>query len=542
VAILVVAALLLCPHGGDAAIPRRIYLTGLERLGQGDDEGARKAFEECIRRETNAGVFVVSKARLENYLPHLYLADTLIRLGQHEAAAKEFAEALRQGVAQEKAPDEFSRVQAALEGGGTTTGIPDVEPTPAAKATPSPAATPLPAVTPVPVATATPETAVLPAPQIKGEAERISQDGEVFFEWTPVEGAADYLVEISASSDFSGAGQEELRRPLFMDPRSLDPGEMRFYRVRARNRSGEGGKLSATLQIRRPLEALSKPVRWETGRRTAVPGTTITVSWKALPGVDGYDVEVRSGSTVVLWNHTETNSISFETPDEDFEVIVTPTLGGEDGMPARAKWTVAAGLDAPEPVYDPVGGKLTWPPVEGAGSYSLRYGLGNDAPALFFDRVKDCEVESCSIVLRGQLDDGPYTFGVRAMDEQGSMSPEATVHLFVSSLSTEDLELLKKVRQMILVDQDYEKALPLLAGKKKELDGSAEYHLLSGIGCYLASEIEDPIPPELGGDARKAVAEHFARAREIDPNLQFPMKEMGALKELVTAFEKAGTH
>jgi len=535
VAILVIATLLLCPLRGEAAIPRRIYLTGLERLEKGEYEGARKAFEECVRRETNAGVFVVSKARLENYLPHLYLADTLIRLGQNEAAAKEFAEAARQGVALEKAPDDFARVQAALEGDGTKAGIPEMEPTPAAEATPPPAATP------IPVVTAAPETAVLQAPRIKGETERISPDGEVFFEWAPVEGAADYLVEISASSDFSEASQEDLHRPLFMDTRNLDPGEMRFYRVIARNNSGESGEPSATLQIRRPLEALSKPVRWEAGRRTAAPGTTITVSWKALPGVDGYDVEVRSGSTVVLWNHTGTNSISFETPDTDFEVIVTPTLGGEDGMPARLKWIVAAGLDAPEPVYDPADGKLRWPPVEGATAYSLRYGLGNDAPALFFDRVKGCETGSCAIVLRGQLDDGPYSFGVRAMDEQGTMSPEAIVHLFISSLSTEDLAFLKKMRQMILIDQDYEKALPLLAGKRKQLDSSAEYHLLVGIGCYLAAEIEDPIPQELGGDARKAVAEHFARAREIDPNLQFPMKEMGALKELVATFEKAGT-
>jgi len=545
-AFLVTAALLLSSAQGWAAIPRRIYLTGLERLEQGEYEGARKAFEECIRRETKSGVFVVSKARLENYLPHLYLADVLLRLGQIEAAAKEFAEAARQGVAEEKAPDDFLRVKTALESGSTETGNPETASAHAVTATPSPPAVtgsphagPTPAATPAPVPTAVPE-AVLPAPQIKGEAERISRDGEVFFEWEPVKDAAAYLVEISASSDFSDARQKIQRRPLFMDPESLEPGEMRFYRVRARDSSGQEGKASASLEFRRPLEALSRPIRWNAGKRTAVAGSTLRISWEALPGVDGYDVEVRSGPTVVFWNHTETNALEFDVPSADFEVKVTPTLGGEDGVPARTRWTVTSRLDAPQPTYDPAAGSLSWPPVQGATTYSLRYGLGSDPPDIFFDRVKTCEAESCRLVLRGQLDEGSYTFGVRALDDRGGTSPEATVRVFISDLRAEDLAWLERIRNMILVDQDYETALPLLARKRKELDSSAEFHLLVGIGCYLAAEIEDPIPEEFGGDSRKAVAEHFSRAREIDPNLQFPMKEMGALKELVAAFEKAG--
>jgi len=529
-AILVIAACFGLSPRLEAVVPQKIYIKGLQLLRDEQFQEARRYFEECIRRQGREDALTITKGRYLTYLPHMRLAQVLLAIGEREAAAQEFEISREQGVAEKVETKDFQSLDGALKGitipsVATIDAPPELPPK-----TPQEAHLP---PTPVP---AEEGASGLPAPAVSGSLERISEDGEIFFEWPAVDGAKSYLVEKSPDSDFGDPERKEVPTGPFWD--EIEAGQLRFFRVAAIDAEDKEGEFSSPISFRRLPEILAEPIRWKPGERKVIAGGSFVASWDAIPGVDAYDVELRVGKNLRETLRVEEAMVELDVPDEGtFELLVVPVLGDEEGIPAKSTWKVVQGLAAPEAQWKEVEGEITWGPVDSAAFYSLRYAFGSADPDLFFGRVENCEDE-CRLVLRGGLEEGVYSFGIRAEDDKGGKSTETVIRVSLNNLDQDSIELLKQARRMV-VEQDDMKALKFLSANREKLETAAEYHLLLGIACWEASELGDPLPVELGNDAKAAMTKEFQRAIEINPDIEFPEEEMGALKDLLRAFEAA---
>ena len=536
------AIVMICAGPAFSNTARRTYGFALTEIEKGNYESAKEMLEECIRREPEPGTYYKSKSSVENYVPYLRLGQALLALGEVNAAAEAYRQAFERGTAAQLEPEALARLGSkiaarGIEVEGLPTGVPDGAGEAGAE---SPAAR---------LAEIDPDSP-LPAPEILADDLTIvTADGEFDLAWSEIEGASGYLVETSSSPRFLEPDFIRRRLRVFLPQAPIAPGAHLYVRVRAESSTGVAGDPSQIVHVMRLVQGLGEPVRFDERPRVVSPGEKFRESWDEVPGVDGYRVEMRTGDEVVETFNVAYAEVSLTAPRSSgsFQIVVSPYLGDQSGVESMTEWKIGHGLEGPELSFDPSRGELVWRPVPLAESYEVSYGARRDGPDpelyfMSFPATERCNVTDsgmlCRAPLRGQIQDGQYVFGVTAVQSDGIRSLKRVIEVEITNLSPAAREALATARQLIVEDGDGVQGLKVLAPFVEELDGRAQYHLLVAVGAFFAEGVRGEIPNVFGDSPSSVTAEHFRRARLLDPEIELP-EFLKYTTDLVAAFDAA---
>ncbi len=204
------------------------------------------------------------------------------------------------------------------------------------------------------------------------------EDGLITLRWTPVEGARQYLVEISESPDFANAQFQSVADTTFEMTRR-EPGLL-HYRVAAENAGGEGPWSNMVSSLITPPAP-----DWIEVRNADEGG--FTVSWGSVgtraiyrvirARADGGEEEIYEGP-------------GYHVSDSSAPAEITLTYRVRAELPGIASgWRESAAVTRPAPAFAAPhmeapqvedGGMLylKWSPVEGADSYLLEVSSSRD--------------------------------------------------------------------------------------------------------------------------------------------------------------------
>jgi hypothetical protein len=216
------------------------------------------------------------------------------------------------------------------------------------------------------------------------------------FQWTPVEGAIQYRLQVSTDSGF---GTLVGNTPVLTDATSYTgtnfPASAHLYwRVQAIDKNGNGLSWSTPQQFQKTLAIPTFTGNGTTYTDPTTPDAIPTLQWDEMPGAIEYNLTIHNGSSTTSFTNLETTAYaptslrgtgSFTWSVE----AVYPTSSGNvtsgDGSAPSFTRTILP----PSGLTGTVGGQhqvvLSWTPKMGAASYAIQVGTNDQFTSGVFD-------------------------------------------------------------------------------------------------------------------------------------------------------------
>ncbi|GAA1920627.1 Ig-like domain repeat protein [Nocardioides hwasunensis] len=268
--------------------------------------------------------------------------------------------------------------------------------------------------------------------------------------WARVSGAQRYRVQGSEDSSFPSNNlvfNTETTNDRYTPTRVLRNGTL-YWQVQAIDASGAGSWSRSETTIA-PLQ-VPPGLQVSTGQQVLPPVSPPVISWQAVPGATGYDIELDDNGDWVgtsLRQDIRTTSYVWPDPQEVGDYFVRVRARFENNLqsawsdvttydvtqlPAVTSTTCASGLAC---APDPAGGVrssvsmqdvvLSWDPIKGAKQYELQIALDRD----FQNRVEPVGATSRLLTYSTRYSpattysNGNYYWRVRAINAAGQATP-----------------------------------------------------------------------------------------------------------------------
>lgn len=480
------AVLALASIASAQTTPRLKYEQAIREMERGNLPRAQALLEECIAQQPEPGEVTLGKGEVLRYVPQLLLGRVLADQGKVEEARRRLQEFERYPSAGQLGGRDLVELQGRLR--------------------------------------------TLAAPKLLPPFRIEAPDGLCRVKWEAVPGAEAYRLEISSSMSFdAGKVSRELSRfTSRILARELQPGETVYVRVAAEV-GGAVGEFSATAACVHGGSSDSEGLRLQPAEGMVAPGEWITVGWSSQGEGAAYEVRCLAGERVVSNEKTTELSARCQVPDASSAVAieVTAMRPGSPPTTGRAAFTVQARVQAPTLRWEPVDATLWWSPVAMASRYLVRWGKGDRADTLL-ERVDSCSPRRCSVTM-GELGAGAYAVEVIAVSASPTThrdSEPASAKVLVPAAET--LAAYANARELTNAGE-YSKALIAFAPLQSQLAGSPQFQLYLGIAAFGCERLGEGIPSQLGSSAAELAEQSFARAKQLDPNLPFPVESFGRL-------------
>jgi len=253
--------------------------------------------------------------------------------------------------------------------------------------------------------------------------------------WNSLPGAIDYLVEVSASSNFSSIYTTRTSAGTSAEVSSLGPGTFYYYRVRARKASGISPYASNVITVGTLVPA---PAVYAA---TVISANSFTANWQAATGSTGYAIDVSTASDfssfVTGYNNLSLPGGQFSTVINNVSPITTYyyRLRATSNTGPSVNSNTIAVLTVPlAPVATTAsnisGTSFTanWNNVPGASAYHLDVSTSSDFSTMLtgYDNLS---VAGTSRSITGLSAGTTYYYRVRAINASGSSENSNTVSL-----------------------------------------------------------------------------------------------------------------
>lgn len=194
-------------------------------------------------------------------------------------------------------------------------------------------------------------------PSVPNAVKAIAESSSIYFEWEQAPGAAAYELEIDGQ--IVEAGQSN-----YYKVSQLEPSSEHTYRVRAKSAYTTGDWCDLSRIITLP----EKPLQFQA---VVAGSSTITLTWKAVKGAQGYEVEADGEIIPVPLHGIYTHENLLPNSTHSYRVRAWNAGGSGDWSEQITKTT---GLGQPQQVEVTVSENiitLSWGLVEGAESYEV---------------------------------------------------------------------------------------------------------------------------------------------------------------------------
>lgn len=297
-----------------------------------------------------------------------------------------------------------------------------------------------------------PQTAVV-LPEPPDTAPQLSHEGpdanhQLALEWTPVERATGYVLEEAHKPTFRGAMPMQMADRTRHTLLRREPG-LYNYRVRGENVSGHG-------PWSEPVEVVVRPGRpaWI---EVNIPDETkprVEVSWDAVPGQVGYELEFLAGATdpeMDDWSEAREAylgrepasalRVAQEVREFAFRVRATHPEGGFGDWRYSQVISRIGPPDPPqlaEPEFQPSGEVLIrWEPVAEATGYEIEHARDDT-----FADTRIYQTDRLRFLFKPHSGERSW-FRVRACNDKGCGDPSEPVQVIVGRLPAPKLLLLQ---------------------------------------------------------------------------------------------------
>jgi len=255
--------------------------------------------------------------------------------------------------------------------------------------------------------------------------------------WNSVPGAEDYLLEVSASSNFSSIYATRTSTGTSVEVTSLGPGTFYYYRVRARKAPNVSSSNSNIITVGTLVPA---PVAYAA---TAISANSFTANWQAATGSTGYAIDVSTASDfssfVTGYNNLSLPGGQFSTVINNVSPITTYyyRLRATSNTGPSVNSNVITVLTVPAVPVATAATNIAetsftanWNSVTGASAYRLDVSSSSDFSTILTE-YDDLSVTGTSRSITGLSGGSTYYYRVRAHNASGSSANSNVVSLLL---------------------------------------------------------------------------------------------------------------
>ena len=307
----------------------------------------------------------------------------------------------------------------------------------------------------------------------------------VQFNWSEVEGASGYLVEISPNDDMSNAWSStvSMTHLTYPDDPPFQSGQTYYWRATVVDQDGNSvGEWSdiGSFQIEQPPPmVLTEPIG-------EISNTAPSFSWQEAEGASGYKIQVSSNEDFSEgWESTSgVTSVQYGGDQLEFNVpyywraVVTDQNGNIGGLWSdiasfQLSTVFIVNLIAPmnEEIFSQTP-QFSWEAVDGAGKYKITVSSSDDMSDVLWSiaELQDAGTQYPSAGVDPLVFGNTYYWHVRSLDGDGNplADPSAVASFTLSGDLTPEL--------LVPIDTQVENLNPVFSWS--EVSGAAKYSIL----------------------------------------------------------------
>ncbi len=257
-----------------------------------------------------------------------------------------------------------------------------------------------------------------------------SQNGSVLLSWTPVPGAAGYVVEAQDPSSMLPVAAATVAGSTYSDATltGLSPQASLDFSVTA---VGTGGAESSSL-LSGTVGSLSPPIAPSVSAM-ACGSTGVALAWTAVPGATGYEISGTPGvAQMSVGAGVQSYSLQGLAPGTQYDLTVS-ALGS--GLQSTSASATTATLGTPQDVaatlsFSPAGAPaitVDWQSVEGATGYNVYRASATQDTVPAQSAFQKVASPTSAVYQDASLAQGSYYFYEVTATEGGAESPDSAV-------------------------------------------------------------------------------------------------------------------